>query len=120
MRHLAFGVALLIPLAARAADVPTALLLPTAGLQQLRQYLGGRPHDEVAGYIALIEQCVQVQLPKTGAPPAHGECQPVSDRLKADADALAAAVRKQKDEDAEHEKKVVAEALAKAKTPAGN
>ena len=118
MKCLIFTVVALIPLVTRAAEIPTALLIPTSGLQQLRHYLGARPHDEVAGYIALIEHCVEVQLPQDSSVDLRNECQPVVDKLKADVDAITIAVQNQKNEDDEHEKKAVADAIAKAKARA--
>jgi len=94
--------------------------LPTSGLQQLRQYLGKRPHDEVAGLISMIEQCVKLQLSPGVATASADECTPVADQLRAEAKKVASAVEKQQKEDAEHEQAAIADALRKAKQPLAN
>jgi hypothetical protein len=69
---------------AAAQTVPSTLVLPTPVVTAIRQYLGQRPHDEVAAMIDALEACVALQMP--GHQPstaADAACPAVAAALKA-------------------------------------
>lgn len=63
------------------ADEPPVLLLPTATVAAIRQYLGNQPHDAVAGLIDVLEACVRVQVPHGGPPDSPDACPAVTQEL---------------------------------------
>ena len=78
-RLLLTTIGLLIPLAAAAQQPPAVFLMPANLLASIRQYLGARPHDEVASMIASMEACAALQMPD--ARESTGTCRAVADAL---------------------------------------
>jgi len=83
MRGMLIAAALLAPLPALAqtAATPAVFLMPASVLGAVRQYLGGRPHDEVAGLIGALEACASLQIPGKEPKTVPAECRPVADAL---------------------------------------
>jgi len=86
MRGMLIAAALLAPLPALAQTAatpaaPSVFLMPASVLGAVRQYLGGRPHDEVAGLIGALEACASLQIPGKEPKTAPAECRPVTEAL---------------------------------------
>jgi len=83
MRGMLIAAALLAPLPALAqtAATPAVFLMPASVLGAVRQYLGGRPHDEAAGLIGALEACASLQIPGKEPKTAPAECRPVTEAL---------------------------------------
>jgi hypothetical protein len=66
-----------------AGDEPATLVLPTPVVTSVVQYLHRQPYADVANMIAMIQQCVAVQIPNSqGAIVSRGECPTVTAALK--------------------------------------
>lgn len=81
MRRMIFAFLLLATPAA--AEEPVTLILPTAVVTSMAQYLAQRPYAEVAQMIATLQGCVSAQVPNAqGSIVSHGECQAVTAALQ--------------------------------------
>jgi hypothetical protein len=85
MKRLILAACLLAPpaLAQTAEKTYPTIELPSDLVMRLRQYLGGRPYDEVQFAVEMISDCVAIQIPKNGVIRDNGQCPAVSAAIRA-------------------------------------